>query len=144
MTVHNRAELEQEKRRVRRTTSGSLMSDTKWRKVFTTIKAHPELELRQCIFKFVDQDEEREAITPSGLHTPWPWIDTFSFGPIALRSIEWLLFPSTAEYRLDRTIPPRRVPQDIDALTRLLDGLGRLPFEMTERGLLIRGYISGR
>ena len=141
MAVHDRAELSWEDRRVRRTTSASLMSDTKWRKVFAAIQAHPELELRQCIYKFVDYAEERVASPGAGLYPPRPWIDTISFGPIPLRAIEWILFPRMAEYRLDRTTPPRRVPQNTDDAMRILGALGRLPLEMTDLGLLIRGYV---
>nr|WP_155847942.1 hypothetical protein [Asticcacaulis benevestitus] len=117
------------------------MSDTKWRKVFSAIQAHPELELRQCIFKFIESPEERIGNPGAGLYVPRPWGDTSSFGSIPLRSIEWLLFPRLAEYRNERTIPARHVRQDVQGAMDILGGLGRLPLEMTERGLVVRGYI---
>ncbi len=141
MAVHDRAELYQVDRCVRRTTSGSLTSDTKWRKVFSAIQAHPELELRQCIFKFIESPEERIENPGAGLYVPRPWVDTSSFGPIPLRSIEWLLFPRLAEYRIERTIPACLVRQDVQGAMDILSGLGQLPLEMTERGLVVRGYI---
>ncbi|WP_411267529.1 DUF6678 family protein [Asticcacaulis sp. 201] len=141
MAVHDRAELDHVRRRVRSTTIGSLMSDTKWRKVFAAIQAHQELELRQCIIKFIDSPEERIGNPGACLHVPRPWVDTTSFGPIPLRSIEWLLFPRIAEYQTGRTTPAHLVRQDVDGAMRVLTGLGQLPLEMTERGLIIRGYI---
>jgi hypothetical protein len=64
------------------------MSDTKWRKVFAAFEAHPELNLPQCIFKFVDHPDECVGNPSAGLYPPRPWVDTNSFGPIPLRSIE--------------------------------------------------------
>lgn len=141
MAVHDRAELDSEGRRVRRSTNGSLMSDTKWRKVFAAIKVNPELELRQCIFKFVEYPEERLGNPGAELSVPRSWADTSSFGPIPLRSIEWILFPRVAKYQSDPTIPARLVNQDVDRAMRILGDLGQMPLEMTERGLLIRGYV---
>jgi hypothetical protein len=117
------------------------MSDTKWRKLFAALDAHPELGLRQCVYKFVGNAEERTGSSVVGLDPPHPWVDASSFGPIPLRSIEWLLFPRVAEYRADRTTPARHEPQDVDGAWRILAGLGQLPLEMTESGLLVRGYL---
>ncbi len=141
MAVHDRAELDREGRRVSRATSASLMSDTKWRKVFAAIEARPELELGQCIFKFVETAQERVGNPGAGLYLPRPWVDTNSFGPIPLRSIEWILFPRFAEYRFDRTTPARHVQQNIDDAMHILSSLGQMPVEMTERGLFVRGYL---
>lgn len=141
MDIHDRSELDRVGRRLSGATRASLMSDTKWRKVFVSLDGHPELHLRQCVYKFVESAEERIASPNVGLYLRRPWVDTSSFGPIPLRSIEWLLFPRVAEYRKDRTIPPRREPQDVDGAWRILADLGRLPLEMTERGLLLRGYL---
>ncbi|ESQ82307.1 hypothetical protein AEAC466_18340 [Asticcacaulis sp. AC466] len=117
------------------------MSDTKWRKVFAAIQAHQELELRQCIYKFIESPDERIGNPGANLHVPRPWLDTISLGPIPLRSIEWLLFPRVAEHRTSHKTPVRRVRQDLDLAMRILTGLGQLPLEMTERGLIVRGYI---
>ncbi len=141
MAIHDRSELDREGRRVSRATRASLMSDTKWRKVFASLEAHPEFRLRQCVYKFIESAEERIGSPVVGHYPPRPWVDTSAFGPIPLRSIEWLLFPRVAEYRIDRTIPPRCEPQDVDEAWRVLSGLGQLPIEMTERGLLVRGYL---
>jgi hypothetical protein len=117
------------------------MSDTKWRKVFAALRDRPDLQGIQCVYKFVDHEEERFGGAVVWLHPPRPWVDTFAFGPIPLRSIEWLLFPHVLEERAHPTFPPRRTPQDVEGVRRLLSGLGRLPLEMTVRGLLVRGYL---
>jgi len=73
-------------------------------------------------------------------------VDTIAFGPIPLRSIEWMLFPHIAEYdRGSPTFPKRRVSQDIDAIKRIISDLGKYPMEVTDRGLLVNGYLpAGR
>jgi hypothetical protein len=141
MAVHDRAELEREGRVVRRETRASLMSDTKWRKVLAVLKAHPELGVQQYFVKFVGEAEERE-VGWVGLYPPRPWIDTFAFGPVPLRSIEWMLFPRLAVLRnVDRTIPAKTQPQQVEILAELIAGLGKLPIEWIDRGLLVRGYL---
>jgi hypothetical protein len=100
------------------------------------------LELRRCIIKFVGNPQAKVLSRPTGLYPPRPWVDTFDFGPIPLRSIEWLLFPRIAEVRdVDRTIPARRVQQDVDAAARVVETLGRYPVELSEQGLMILGHL---
>ena len=142
MAVHDRAELDREGRVIRRETRASLMSDTKWREVLAALEANPELSVQQCIVKFVGRPEEHSVGWNPGLYPPRPWIDMNPIGPVPLRSIEWMLFPRVAEHRHpDRTIPVRRQPQDIEGVARIMSGLGKLPIEWTDRGLLIRGYL---
>jgi len=139
--AHDREELRREDKVVRANTRASLMSDAKWRKLLTALD-RPELELRQCIVKFVGISEEQPISRPTGLYPPHPWVDTFQFGPIPLRSIEWLLFPRVAELKDgDRTIPSRHIAQDVGAAARIVDSLGRYPVELSDRGLLITGYL---
>jgi hypothetical protein len=139
--LRDREKLRREGEIVRANSRASLMSDTKWRKLLAALD-RPELELRQCVVKFVGVSGEKVLSRPTGLHPPRPWIDTIEFGPIPLRSIEWLLFPRTAERRnADRTIPSRRVGQDVEAAARIVAALGRYPAELSDRGLLITGYL---
>ena len=122
------------------------MSDTKWRKLFSALD-HPGLELRQAIVKFVDSDEVHVISTPTSeaLRTPKPYVDTFKFGPISLREIEWIEFPAFAEYP-NRSpdgkgrVPSTRLKQDIDRAEAVLADVGRFPTQRTERGLRITGY----
>jgi hypothetical protein len=136
-----RDDLKSDTRRVREKTRASLMSDTKWRKLLGMLDGSG-LELRQCVIKFVDVDAEKTMRRPAHLYPPRPWIDTAEFGPISLRSIEWMLFPCVAEFRdTGRTIPATHLPQDVEKAAELIAALGRYPVELTERGLTITGYL---
>ena len=141
IAVHGREELEREDRVIRANTRASLMSDTKWRKLLSALD-RPELGLKQCIIKFVGAPGEKVVNRPSALYPPHPWIDTIEFGPIPLRSIEWMLFPRVAEYRRgNRRVPKQRMEQDVEEAARIVGALGRYPAELSERGLLIAGYL---
>ncbi len=141
MSVHGRRELERENRLIRRATRASLMSDTKWRKLFSALEAS-DLNLTQYIVKFVGVTDEKVMHRHVGLYPPKPWIDSSPFGPVPLRSIEWLLLPRWLDVSdHDRTIPVRRVEQDVDEAARIVTALGRFPMELSERGLLILGHL---
>jgi len=140
MTIHGREELDREGRDIAANTRASLMSDTKWRKLLIALD-QDDLELSQCVVKFIDIADEKVMARPTGLYPPRPWVDTIEFGPIPLRSIEWMLFPRVAEYRQGPHFPKRRVHQDVDDAKRILDELGRYPAELTERGLLLIGHL---
>ena len=134
-------ELTRESRLTRANTRASLMSDTKWRKLLVALN-EANLNLPRCIVKFVGVPGEKSMKRPRGFSPPRPWIDTIEFGPIPLRSIEWLLFPLL--YHLespDRTIPIKTGAQDVDAAARIAAALGRYPGELSERGLLITGHL---
>jgi hypothetical protein len=119
------------------------MSDTKWRKLLAALD-ESGLELTYCIVKFVGVPDEHLIGRPRGLHPPRPWVDTFQFGPVPLRSIEWLMFPRVAEvHNADRTTPARRIKQDVDAAARAVGTLGQYPLELSEQGLRIMGYLAG-
>jgi hypothetical protein len=133
MAVHGPEELKREGRLVSRNTRASLMSDTKWRKLFTALDASG-LRFNHCIWKFVGRDDAVPGSMGDGLHPPWPWIDTSTFGPTPLRSIEWLWIP--------RLIKWGRKTQDVDRAAQVISDLGRYPIEVSERGLLIRGYLG--
>ena len=133
MAVHGREELRREGRLVRRSTRASLMSDTKWRRLFAALDT-PDLAFGRCLWKFVGREDAVPGGFSVGLYPPRPWVDTTSFGPLPLKSIEWLWVPR-------RTKWGRKV-QDVDHAARILSGLGRYPVEVNERGLLIRGYLG--
>ena len=141
MAVHGQEELEREGRAIRAHTRASLMSDTKWRRLLAALD-DPALDLRQCVIKFVGDTVERTISKSFGLHLPCAWVDSFAFGPIPLRSIEWLLFPRVALHdRGDPSFPKQRIAQDVDLAADIISGLGRYPLELSERGLLITGHL---
>jgi hypothetical protein len=70
--------------------AASLMSNAKWRKLFCCID-QPELGVRQCIFKFVGNDQERQMRTPNRRAVSY-WssgiVDSVEVGPIPFRAID--------------------------------------------------------
>ena len=125
----------------------ALMSDTKWRKMFSALD-RPELQLRQAIVKFVDNPDERIISMPkaSALHPPKPFIDTSEFGPVSLREIEWIEFPAQAVYANPSPsstgrVPPHIVQQDIAKVETILAAVGKFRLEHNGRGLRIIGHV---
>lgn len=118
------------------------MSDTKWRKLFVALD-RPDLQLDQCIIKFIDVEEAFRMGTPTRahLHPPWPYFDTIRFGPVTFLSIEWLEFPATAEWPRRNNVPSRRVPQSLDRALEILAHVGHFPVERTPDALRIVGHI---
>ena len=144
VAVHGPEELRRVGRLVRQRTRASLMSDTKWRKLFAALDG-AELELQQCVFKFIGNAEEKTSRLPSraSLYAPHAYLDSPRWGPFPLREIEWLRIPRVAKFEMpDRTIPARTKPQNVDAAMRVIEALGRYPVELTDEGLCIRGYIT--
>jgi hypothetical protein len=141
MTVHAREDLDRSARFARREFSHALMSDTKWRKLFAAVDeagVRPE----RILVKFMRAPQPAEMIWP-GLetqHAPWPWIDS-GLGPIELRTIEWILIPTTFQVpRWVSNVPPAEVHQDLDRIEEVLTQLGQFPVERTAEGLRITGY----
>jgi hypothetical protein len=132
VAVHGPEELKREGRLVRGHTRASLMSDTKWRKLFAALDVSG-LKLRG-LWKVVGRDDAVPGDMRGGLHLSWPWIDTIMFGPMPFRAIEWLWIPR-------RTAWGRRL-QEVDQAAEIISGLGRYPIEVNERGLLVRGYLG--
>jgi hypothetical protein len=132
VAVHDQEELKREGRLVRRHTRASLMSDTKWRKLFAKLDASG-LTL-EGVWKFVGRDEAVSGRVSGGLYLDRPWIDSSSFGPLAFRAIEWLWVP--------RRVALGRRMQEVDRAAAMISELGRYPVEVSERGLLVRGYLG--
>lgn len=142
MAIHGREELQRVGRRVRARAHASLMSDTKWRKVLLELNKS-EWQLEYCIVKFIDVTEEKRVYFPIGLYPPRPWVDTFGFGPIPLRSIEWMLIPRIVKYKRGNPgVPDGEIDQDVEAIMSAIDKLGKYPVQLTDRGLLVRGHVT--
>ena len=107
------------------------MSDTKWHKVFAAVADIPSI--KHWILKTIRWDEEQVGYAR---FDPWPphaYVDT-AIGPIYLSDIEWIEFPDVG--------PRRGEPQqDIQALRRVLDSIGKFAMEETPRGLRIIGHV---
>ena len=141
MAVHGRVELERVGRVIRDRARASLMSDTKWRKLISALSA-PELQLKQCVVKFIDARDEKVLHLPLLLSAPRPWLDTFEFGPVPLRSIAWMLFPRIVKYeRGNGHVPKGEFLQNVDAAAVAVNALGKYPIALSEQGLLITGHV---
>ena len=97
--------------------SVALMSDTKWRKLFSAVE---ELGSSHMIVKFIDLEEPRQMRFPPSLACPKAFMDTIEFGPVELRAIEWLELPIE--------------------LKPIVDPIGKFPLERTEIGTRVIGY----
>jgi len=128
--------------------AASLMSDTKWRKLFVALD-RADLNLKQARIKFVDVDEVHTINRPLAYahgKKPWPFIDTAELGPLALRSIEWIEFPAVAELRRrspngEGRVLSRFEKQNIEQATSILAGLGKFPVESVGHALRILGHV---
>lgn len=141
MTTHGRADLDRLSALARRLFSHALMSDTKWRRLFTVLD-EADVEVRRTIVKFIDVEVPKPMALPrrAWLHPPHPFIDTPEFGPIELRAIEWLDMPAVARLPRGRNLPDREIPQDIDGAAAVLTAHGRFPLERGADGLRVVGY----
>ncbi|HWD28432.1 MAG TPA: DUF6678 family protein [Rhizomicrobium sp.] len=129
--------------------AASLMSDAKWRKLFAALDSqNADVKLEQLVVKFIDVDTEHRIAMPGpgSFQTLWAFADLGSFGPTALREIEWIEFPAYAEYQQPSPNGSGRVPlsrraQDIDGAEAAIAKLGKYPMERTARGLRVTGHV---
>lgn len=131
-----------ERRMIRREFRASLMSDTKWRKLFLAIE-ELELALPLCRIKWIDVQVPRLLRTPTSgtLSLPKPFVDTIEFGSFALCSIEWVEFPRAAKRESNGRSAGAACVQDVDRAERALEGVARFPMENTPEGLRIVGHV---
>lgn len=67
----------------------AFMSDTKWRKMIVAVRDGND-NIDRMTVKFIDVSEPRYMRFPPSLQCPRPYMDTIEFGPVTLRSIEWV------------------------------------------------------
>lgn len=115
------------------------MSDTKWRKLISALETVSSIN--HYFLKSIRATDEVPGFGYLSGSAPHQFIDTFSFGPIYLREIEWIEFPSVAAQWKNGPTPPGGHRQDLAALRRSLDAIGQFPIEETPRGLRIIGHV---
>jgi hypothetical protein len=138
-TVLTTTERERIHAAIRDTCSASLMSDAKWRKLLSVLKGIPSIN--HYFLKSIRGTAEMLGFGYLSGHAPHPFIDTFSFGPIYLREIEWLEFPEFVPRRVNGATLPGGHHQDLVALRCALEAIGQFPLEETSRGLRIIGHV---
>lgn len=143
MSIHTRTDLERLSRFARKQFPHALMSDTKWRKLFTAVNKsswRPSL----VAVKFIDSDEaEPRCMRWPNSNCFWgppEWVDTPEFGPIELRSIEWLVIPPAVVTRGAAGLAEPGALQDFTVIEAALGRVGKFPLERTPAGLKITGY----
>jgi hypothetical protein len=144
MSVHTRQDLERLSRFTRQRYSRALMSDIKWRKFFAAVNGsgwHPSF----VEVKFVGSGEPETRLmrfpNQDNFWGPPQWVDTSEFGPIELRSIEWLMIPAIVADRSNLGgASSSGVPQDLEAIRTALSQAGQFPLEDVPEGLRIVGY----
>lgn len=131
-----------ERRMMRREFQTSLMSDTKWRKLFIAVE-RLKLALPICRVKWIFGDVPMMLHTPTSgtLYPSRPFIDSFKFGPFALCSIQWLEFPRVALYDGPSYGTGATYIQNVDRAEQALRVVARFPMENTIEGLRITGHI---
>lgn len=138
-TLLTRAERERIHAKIRDTCSVSLMSDVKWRKLVSIVQTIPSID--HYFLKSIRSPVDLPGHGYISGNAPHAFIDTFSFGPIYLRAIEWLEFPRLVIQRANGATPTGGHHQDIDELARALGAAGKFPIEETSRGLRIVGHL---
>lgn len=127
---------------MRRQFRTSLMSNTKWRKLFIAIE-RLKLELPICRIKWISEENLTTLRTPTSgtLYPPWPFVDSFEAGPFPLCSIQWLEFPRTALYSGPGRGAGTTYLQDVDRAEQALKVVARFPMENTPESLRIIGHV---
>ena len=115
------------------------MSDTKWRKLISALKGIPSID--HYFWKSIRGPAEMSGFGYLSANAPHKFIDTFSYGPIYLREIEWFEFPTVIAQRTNGPTPAGGHLQDLAALRCALKSIGHFPVEETPRGLRIVGHI---
>ncbi|WHO39937.1 hypothetical protein PMI04_004910 [Sphingobium sp. AP49] len=143
MSIHTRQDLDRLSRFTRERFSHALMSDTKWRKLFVAVN-ESGWQASLVEVKFVDSDDaETRYMRWPGLNNSWAppeWIDTAEFGPIELRSIEWLVIPTAVVTHGQAGLAQPGTLQNFTAIEAALNQVGEFPLEQTQNGLKITGY----
>ncbi|WP_373416016.1 DUF6678 family protein, partial [Vibrio parahaemolyticus] len=119
--------------------SVSLMSNAKWRKVFTVLDV-PELMLNQCYWKFVDNDYEFLGWFTKSDELMEKYVGDYGSGPFAYKRIEWLEIPKVGKPGGYENVPFKHWHQDIDGALSILNSVGHFDIELTDRGLRIYGF----
>ena len=115
------------------TARACLMSNLKWREVFSVLARSAHLTT-PLYWRFV-RDDRSFVWRVSSLHglslrpERLPDEPPYPYGPY--REIDWIEIPASESSKHN----------DLDALTSELEALGQLPLSRTEAGLRISGYV---
>jgi len=125
------AERHERRAEITRLSKTSFMSNSKWEKLFIAVK-NSELFLQGENIKNIRDDVVRSfSLKNDGLYivngvqvARYSTYDGHG-GPVSYRDIEWIFVPAV---------------NDINALKKLVDGIGIYEYDINEKGMKIYGY----
>ncbi|WP_233095561.1 hypothetical protein [Shewanella putrefaciens] len=127
---------------LRKKYSSALMSNHKWRKLFTVMAEHGS-ELSGIEYRFTDTENILYGHAPS-LQQVWESaIDDpveGAGGPVEYKHIESILIPYAYSYRAYENAPLQKRSLNIDAFLAALEKVGSFPITETESGIVFHGY----
>jgi hypothetical protein len=115
------------------------MSDAKWRKQIAVRASVPSID--RYFLTSIRSPTELQGYGFLSGNAPHAFIDSFSFGPIYLRDIEWLEFPVQVARRSNAPPSPGGHYQDIAGLRRALAMIGEFPLDEKPRGIRVVGHV---
>ena len=118
------------------------MSNAKWRKAFRILSS-PDLGLTRCHWKFVSDEYVSITSLPEEADLLEAHLADGLFQPeFVYKEIEWVEVPAQYQIEDNRpdSRPPRTIYQDVTGALEALNRAGHFPVELTETGLVIRGY----
>lgn len=119
--------------------NASLMSDSKWQKLFRIVATF-EPTISSATWKLVGEAEPLQGYLPTEDSIWQSAVDDCLNGPVPYVQIEWIEIPSQVRCRAYENGPWLFREQDLTSLMRALESEGQFPIEKTLAGLRIQGY----
>ncbi|WP_444888656.1 hypothetical protein [Microbulbifer sp. JMSA008] len=127
---------------LRKKYSSALMSNHKWRKLFTVMAEHGS-DFSGIEYRVTDTENILYGHAPS-LQQVWESaIDDpveGAGGPVEYKHIESILIPYAYSYRAYDNAPLQERPLNIEAFLAALDRIGSFRITETEGGIVVHGY----
>lgn len=122
--------------------SSALMSNHKWRKLFTVMAEHGS-DFSGIEYHFTDTDNVFYGHAPSVQQLWETAIDDpveGAGGPVEYKHIEFILIPNVYSYRAYKNAPLTERPLNVKAFLEALEKVGSFPIAQDENGVVIHGY----
>lgn len=127
---------------LRKKYSSALMSNPKWRKLFTVMAKYGS-DFSGIKYQFTDTDNVFFGHAPSVLQVWKTAIDDSVegvAGPVEYKHIKSIMIPNVYSYRAYKNAPLTERPLDIQTFLVELEKVGSFPITITEIGVIIHGY----
>lgn len=120
----------------------ALMSNHKWRKLFTVMTEHGS-DFSGIEYHFTDTENVLYGHAPSKQQIWETAIDDpveGAGGPVEFKHIEYILIPYVYLYRPYENAPLKERPLNVGAFVEALEKVGSFPLTKNDKGILIHGY----